>query len=442
MPDPDATPSPPRTQRLSRRVQRRLRVAVAVVLATLFFWAYFIALMPYRRELRRAVPAAAPVDDPQFARDMAGLYGSPVIEGNAIETFLNGDAIFEAMLAGIAQAERSVTFETHIYWSGEIADRFCDALIAQARAGVTVKVLIDWFGGLPMEDDLIDRMHDSGVQLQMFRPMRPRTLTRLNNRTHRKVLVIDGRTGFIGGVGIADVWQGRARNPDEWRDTHYRVTGPVVALMQNAFAHNWVEASGEVLRGPDFYPDIQPTGDTRIQMVKSNTGSRNEIHLMLMTVLAAARQHIRISTPYFVPDQVAIDQLIAARKRGVTVDLLIAGKHSDSWLVRRVSRLSWQALLEAGVNIHIYRPTFLHAKLVVVDECFASVGSANFDERSFRLNDEANLNVYDAAFAAEQIRVFEGDRVLSVPVTQADLDRQSVWERWRDRALGFLRPHL
>ncbi|SDX46305.1 cardiolipin synthase [Roseicitreum antarcticum] len=441
---PHNAPPAPQTAkpRLSRRIQRKLRVAVAGVLATLLFWVYFVAILPYRRELRHPVPSASPANDPQFARDMAGLYGSPILEGNTLDTLRNGDAIFASMLDGIARAERSITFETHIYWSGEIADRFCDALIAQARAGVTVKVLIDWFGGLPMEDDLIDRMHESGVYLRMFRPMRPRTLTRLNNRTHRKVMVIDGQTGFIGGVGIADAWRGQARNPDEWRDTHYRVTGPIVALMQNAFAHNWVEASGEVLRGPDFYPPLHPTGDARVQMVKSNTGSRNEIHLMFMTALAAAQSHIRISTPYFVPDQVAVDQLIAARKRGVTVDLLIAGKHTDSYLVSRVSRLSWRALLDAGVNIHQYTPTFLHAKLVVVDDCFASVGSANFDERSFRLNDEANLNVYDAAFVAEQIGVFEADLAQSRQVSQADLDRESGWARLRDRALGLLRPHL
>ncbi|MGP9789529.1 phospholipase D-like domain-containing protein [Roseinatronobacter sp. NSM] len=428
--------------RLPHRVRRKIRAAVAAVLAMLLFWFFVIALMPYRRELRRAVPAATPACDPQFGRDMAGLYGSPILGGNTLETLLNGDAIFDAMLAEIGRAQASITFETYIYWSGDIATRFCDALIARAQAGVVVNVLIDWAGGLPMDDDLIDRMHDGGITLRMFRPMRPRTLTRLNNRTHRKVLVIDGKTGFIGGVGIADMWLGNARSPAEWRDTHYRVTGPVVALMQNAFAHNWVEASGEVLRGPKFYPPLHPTGDTNIQMVKSNTGSRNEIHLMLMTALAAAQRHIRISTPYFVPDKIAISQLLEARARGVTVDLLIAGKHTDSCLVRRVSRLSWRALIEAGIRIHEYAPTFLHAKLVIIDECWVSVGSANFDERSFRLNDEANLNVYDAGFVAQQTRIFEADCADARQVTLADLDRLGWLHRAQTAVLGVLRPHL
>ncbi|MGY6705402.1 phospholipase D-like domain-containing protein [Roseinatronobacter sp.] len=428
--------------RLPHRFRRKIRAAIAGILAMFLFWFFVIALMPYRRELRSAVPAGTAACDPQFARDMAGLYGSPIIGGNRIETLVNGDAIFDAMLSAIKGAQTSITFETYIYWSGHIATRFCDALIARAQAGVTVKVLIDWAGGLPMDDGLIDHMHERGVHLRMFRPMRPRTLSRLNNRTHRKVLVIDGKTGFIGGVGIADVWQGNARNPDEWRDTHYRVTGPVVALMQNAFAHNWVEASGEVLRGPDFYPTLHPTGDTDIQMVKSNTGSRNEIHLMFMTAIAAAERHIRISTPYFVPDKIAVNQLLEARARGVAVDLLIAGKNTDSFLVRRVSRLSWRKLLEAGVTIREYAPTFLHAKMIVIDECWASVGSANFDERSFRLNDEANLNVYDAAFVAEQIRIFETDCAAAQKVSLVDLDRMGWVHHAQNAVLGLLKPHL
>ncbi len=428
--------------RLPHRFRRKIRAGVAAVLGLFLFWFFLIALMPYRRELRRPVPPGAAVNDPQFKRDMAGLYGSPILGGNHIETLINGDAIFDDMLFSVSQAQHSITFETYIYWSGQIANRFCDLLIERAQAGVPVKVLIDWVGGLPMDDDLIERMHQGGVDLRMFRPMRPRTLSRLNNRTHRKVLVVDGKAGFIGGVGIADVWMGNARNAKEWRDTHYRVTGPVVALLQNAFAHNWVEASGEVLRGPAFYPLLREVGEAEVQMVKSNTGSRNEIHLMFMTALAAARNHIRISTPYFVPDKVAIAQLLEARARGVKVDLLIAGKHTDSWLVRRVSRLAWRKLLAAGVQIHEYAPTFLHAKLIIVDDCWASVGSANFDERSFRLNDEANLNVYDAGFVAEQIRIFESDCAVAPLVSEADLDRIGWLEHAQTAVLGWLRPHL
>ncbi|WP_209427359.1 phospholipase D-like domain-containing protein [Pararhodobacter sp. SW119] len=425
-----------------RRYRRKLRIAVAAVVAVVLFWFFVVALMPYRHELRRAVPPGTPACDPQFARDMAGLYGSAIISGNRITTLVNGDAIFAAMLEAIGEAERSITFETYIYWTGAIAERFCDALIDRVKAGVRVKVLIDWAGSLPMSDDLIDRMHENGVELRMFRPMRLRTLTRLNNRTHRKILVVDGKLGFIGGVGIADEWCGDARNPGEWRDTHYRVAGPIVAMLQNAFAHNWVEAHGEVLRGDAFYPELAPQGDTALQLVKSNTGSRNEIHLMMMTALAGAERHIRISTPYFVPDNVVMDQLLQARKRGIRVDLMLAARQNDSVLVRRVSRRSWRKLLEAGVHIHEFTPTFLHAKLLIVDECWASFGSANFDERSFRLNDEANLNVYDEAVVAEQIGLFNADLARSRPVTIADLDRIGWLTHAQDIVLSILKPHL
>lgn len=424
------------------RYRRKLRVFVAGAVGAVLFWGFFIALLPYRLELRRPVPSRTTACSPQFRRDMAGLYGTPILGGNRIETLLNGDAIFAAMLDEITGAKRTITFETFIYWSGTVAERFCDALIERAQAGVTVKVLIDWAGSLPMDDALIDRMLDGGVMLRMFRPMRLRTLSRLNNRTHRKVLVVDGVTGFIGGVGISDNWLGDARGEDEWRDTHYRVTGPIVAMLQNAFAQNWVEASGEVLQGPEFYPELATAGNTDIQMVKSNTGSRNEIHLMMMTALASAERHIRISTPYFVPDKVAVAQLLEARKRGVKVDLLTAGDKTDSHLVRRVSRLPWRKLLEAGITIHEFQPTFIHAKLVIIDTCWASVGSANFDERSFRLNDEANLNVYDADFVAGQIAIFEADCARARPVTLADLDRIGWLSHARDVVLGLLRPHL
>ncbi len=428
--------------RLPHRVRRKIRAAVAGFLIAVLFWAVMLALLPYRRELRRDVPHRTRARDPQFARDMAGLYGTPIIGGNQITSLLNGDAIFPTMLRDIAKARRSITFETYIYWSGEIAEAFCDALVARAQAGVAVKVLIDWVGGLPMHDDLIDRMHEGGVMVRMFRPMRPRTLTRLNNRTHRKVLVVDGRIGYTGGVGIADTWRGDARSPEEWRDTHYRVQGPVVAMLQNAFANNWVEASGEVLRGADFYPVLDPVGTLDVQMIKSNTGSRNEVHLMLMTALAAATRSIRISTPYFVPDRVAIDQLLAARARGVEITLLVAGAKTDSRMVRHVSRRCWEELLAAGVRILEYQPTFLHAKMIIIDDLWTSIGSANFDERSFRLNDEANLNVYSTAFAEEQAIIFEADCVRARVVTQSDLRRMSWWDQLQGMVMSLLRPHL
>jgi len=390
-------------------------------------------LIPDRRELVRPVPHVSATSQPEFLRNMAGLFGSNVLAGNHVETLVNGDEIFPAMLEAIEGATQSVNFETYIYWSGSIAERFAETLSARARAGVEVRVLLDWLGSSKMDFALIDTMEAAGVQVVRFRPVRWYTLTRVNNRTHRKLLIVDGQVGFTGGVGVGDEWLGDARNPDEWRETHYRITGPVVAMMQGAFSENWVEDTGEILQGPRHFPPLEPAGEMHAQLVTSSTGSRNSIHLMLMTAIASAERHIRISSPYFVPDDIAIEQLLEARARGVEVDILVPNIHTDAAMVRHASRHFWGPLLEAGVSIHEYQPTFLHAKLLVVDEHFASVGSTNFDERSFRLNDEGNLNLVSPEFAQAQIALFERDLAQSVRIS---LDG---WETrpWHKRALDW-----
>lgn len=415
-------------------------LAIALGVGTLVIAA--LNLMPDRRELRDRVQAVMGTSDPAFLRSMGGLYGSNLLEGNQVETLLNGDQIFAAMLDAIRGAETSINFETYVYWSGEIAGTLAEALAERARAGVEVRVLLDWFGSKPMEADLLARMEDAGVQVTRFRPIHWYTIDRINNRTHRKLLIVDGHTGFTGGVGVADEWLGDARHPGEFRETHYRVTGPVVAMLQGAFVSNWVEDSGEILRGDAFFPSLQPTGDMTAQLALSSTGSRNYIHMMLMTALAGAESHIRIATPYFIPDDVAIRQFVDARARGVEVDILLPGPEINKPAVRRASRALWGPLLQAGVRIHEYQPTFLHAKLLIVDEALASVGSTNFDERSFRLNDEANLNVFDADFAREQIAVFEADLAQSRLVTLAEWQARPWTTRAVDWMLSWLRPQL
>ncbi|MCC5970583.1 MAG: cardiolipin synthase B [Pararhodobacter sp.] len=416
-------------------------IAVAVLLTVLGGLAV-LNLTPDRRELDRPVPHAAGTSDAEFLRTMAGLYGSNLLTGTQIETLVNGDRIFPAMLDAIAAAEQSVNFETYVYWSGDIAVRFADALSERALAGVEVRVLLDWVGSAQMDPALIDRMEAAGVRVVRFRPVRWYTLTRVNNRTHRKLLVVDGRVGFTGGVGVGDEWLGDARHPDEWRETHYRVTGPVVAMMQGAFAENWVEDTGEVLQGPRHFPALEPVGDMVGQLVTSSTGSRNSIHLMLMTAIASAESHLRITSPYFVPDDVAINQLLEARARGVTVDIIVPSAHTDFALVRHASRHFWGPLLEAGVGIYEYQPTFIHAKLLIVDTGFVSVGSTNFDERSFRLNDEANLNVFNAEFAREQIEIFERDLAQSVRITVDSWERRPWRKRAGDWFWSWFRPQL
>ena len=425
-----------------RRYRRAIIAAIVTLALTLVAVVAALNLMPDRRELRGPVTAQMAPTDSDFQRTMAGLFGSSLMDGNSIDILQNGDDIFPAMLEAIASARTSINFETYIYWTGQIAQDFAQALVERAQAGVEVRVLLDWVGSVSMDEALIAAMEDAGIQVKRFRPVRWYTLDRINNRTHRKFLVVDGRVGFIGGVGIGDEWLGDARTPDEWRETHYRVTGPVVAAMLGGFVSNWVEDTGEVLQGDAFFPPLEQTGDITAQLVLSSTGSRNYIHLMLMTALASAQEHIRMTTPYFVPDEVAIAQLRNARARGVEVDIIVPGEHMSKEMVRYTSRHLWKPLLQAGVRIHEFQPTFMHAKLLIVDNQFVSIGSTNFDERSFRLNDEANLNVYDQNFAAAKTEIFEADLSRAREYTLQNWQNRPIDIRVKDWAWSWLRTQF
>lgn len=400
-------------------------------------------LLPERREVRDPIPHEFAVSAPQFQRTMNSVFGSDLTPGHRIETLLNGDAIFPSMLDAIAGATDTVNFLTYIYWSGEIAEVFAAALAAKAREGVEVRVLLDWVGSIPFEQRLIDIMEGAGVEVHRFRPLKWYSIDRVNNRTHRKLLIVDGTLGFTGGVGIGDQWRGDARNPDEWRDNHYRVEGPVVADMQAAFAENWLEATNEVLQGDRFYPEQPQAGGLFAQHVKSSpVGGSRSMHQMMLMALAAADSRIRIAMGYFAPDDVIMQQMLDARRRGVEVDILIPGQEIDVPLVRRASRHHWGALLEAGIRIHEYQPTNYHPKLVVVDGHWSTIGSANFDERSFRLNDESNLNVHDRDFALEQIAVFDADLALSREITLQEWQARSGWDKALDWGASLLRAQL
>ena len=371
---------------------------------------------------------------------MQGFLGEPIEAGNKIETLANGDETFPAMLKAIAGAEKTVNFETYIFWSGEIAERFADALSERGRAGVRVNVILDYVGSIPMEQRLIDRMRNANVRVIRLRPIHWYTMDQLNHRSHRKVLIVDGRVGFTGGVGIADQWRGDAGSPNEWRDNHYLIEGVAVAGLQSSFTEHWLEATGEILRGGDYFPDLKRPGFVSLQPMKSSPFSGSEqIYLGLMMALSAAEHHIRIGMAYFVPNEAALEQILDARRRGVEVDIILPGTWTDTEEVRRASRYFWGQLLQAGVKIYEYQPTMYHVKIVIVDENWATLGSANFDERSFRLNDETNVNVYDRGFVLQQIALFELDRSQSRPVTLAQWQGRPIrvkisdwfWSRFR-----------
>ncbi|MGY6710294.1 MAG: phospholipase D-like domain-containing protein [Rhizobiaceae bacterium] len=400
-------------------------------------------LAPERRDLREPIPHHHAVSDPQFLRTMDGIFGGSMRGGHEIETLRNGVEIFPAMLEAIRNAQSTLAFETFVYWSGDIAEQFAREMAEAARRGVEVRVLLDWAGSIPFDQRLIDIMEEAGVMVHRFRPIRWYTLDRVNNRTHRKILLADGQIGFTGGVGIGDEWLGDARAPDEYRENHYRVTGPAVADMQAAFAENWLEATGEVLQGERFYPEQPTDGEIVAQLVKSSPrGGSRSMHQMLLMSLASATQNIRIGMAYFVPDDIAIEQLVDAAERGVEVDIILPGPHISKETVRHGSRYFWGDLLQAGIRIHEFQPTMYHAKIFIVDEDWVSIGSANFDERSFRLNDEANLNVYDRDFALQHIAIFEEDLERSRQITFAEWKNRPWRQKFMDWLASLLRTQL
>ena len=400
---------------------------VITAIATLLVVVLAMNFKTSEKTLERKIEHRYAVADPQFRREMGVLLGPGIVPGNSVKDLENGDQIFPAMLEAIRGATTTITFETYIYWSGDVGAKFAEALEERARAGVAVKVMIDWAGSIKMEGDMLQAMKDAGIDVQQYRPLKWYNLGRLNNRTHRKLLVVDGRIAFTGGVGIADQWDGHAQDPDHWRDLHFRIEGPVVAQVQAAFNDNWIKTTGVVLNGADYFPPLERAGDMDAHMfVASPAGGSESMHLMYLMAIAAAERSIDLEAAYFVPDELIIKALLAARHRGVKVRVILPGKHIDSETVRLASKAHWGELLLGGVEIYEYQPTMMHNKLLIVDGEMTSVGSTNFDVRSFQLNDEASLNVYDAGFAARMTEVFEADLKPTV---------QFTYRMWKERPI-------
>lgn len=395
------------------------------------------------KKVQQQLPRLYGTSSPQFDRAMGNLLGPGVLGGNEVTDLQNGDQIFPAMLAAIRAAQRTITFETYIYWSGAVGQQFADALSERARAGVKVHVLLDWVGSAKMDESYLDEMQRAGVQIEKFHKPHWYNLARLNNRTHRKLLVVDGKVGFTGGVGIAPQWTGHAQDPEHWRDTHYQVRGPAVAHMQATFLDNWLKVTGRVLHGDDYFPALAPVGSHRAQMFSSSPSSGSEsMQLMYHMAIAAADRSIDLSAAYFVPDELTRRLLADALERGVRLRIVTPGEHTDTETVKAASRGTWGPLLAAGVEIYAYGPTMYHCKVMIVDQRMVSVGSTNFDNRSFRLNDEANLNVYDEAFAQRQTVVFEQDIARSHRVTHQEwLDRPWT-EKLGEQVAGLLESQL
>lgn len=373
--------------------------------------------------------------DDAFVRTMGHFLGPPLLPGNDITILQNGDEIFPAMLAGIRSAKQTITFENFLLKEGEVWKEFAEALAARARAGVEVHFLQDALGCNCLHGPEMKLLKRSGVEVEIFRWHQ---LSQMNYRTHRKLLTIDGRVGFIGGVGIADDWRGDGKTAGLWRDNHYRLEGPVVAQNQQAFMDNWMQTRAEILHGDKYFPALPEAGPVTGQIFKSSVDEgADSARMMLLLSIAAARKHIRIANAYFIPDDLCVQTLIEACQRGVKVEIVTPGPDTDAHVVRAVGKMRWPPLLQAGAEFYEYLPARFHCKYMIVDDCWSSVGSANLDNRSLRLNEEANLNVLDEEFATRHIRIFEEDKSRSRRVTLEDW-RQRPWGEKIKGAAGLV----
>ena len=409
----------------SKFKHKKMIIIVASVLVTLAIVFVAVNLSKGEKQITENVQRLYSIEDPQFIRTMGVALGPAVVSGNRFKALQNGDEIFPAMLEAIRGAKKTICFETYIYWSEAIGKEFAEALAERARAGVKVHVMIDWVGSSKIDPAFLKLMEAAGAEVKTYHPLRWYNLGKLNNRTHRKLLIVDGRIGFTGGVGIAGLWTGHAQNPDHWRDSHYSVDGPAASSMQAVFMDNWIKTTGKVLHGEEYFPAVAAAGNGAAQVFSSSpSGGAESMKLMYMLAITAAKQSINLASAYFIPDALARDALVAAMKRGVKVRIVTPGAHTDQETVRRASRALWGELLEAGAEMYEYQPTMYHCKVMIVDEHFVTVGSTNFDPRSFELNDEANLNIFDSNFARQQNAVFDKDVALS---------RRMTFAQWKDR---------
>jgi len=376
-------------------------------------------------------PDAGPAGGRDWPRTIHSLLGVPPTPGNDVRVLRNGDEIFPAMLRAIEGAASTVDLVTFVYWSGDIAQRFADALATAARRGCRVRVLIDAVGGRKMDERLIERMRDGGADVRWFRPIADGVVPdigEVNHRTHRKILVCDGIVGFTGGVGIADEWAGDARNEREWRDTHVAVRGPAVAGLQAAFIDNWADDIDEPFDAAAELPaSLEPQGAVECVVLRdaAETGA-SVLRMLLLSLIQLARRRVRIASAYFNPDDRLLAALCDAVERGVEVQLMFPGQHADKRFVRFNGEADYAELLERGVDLRTYERSMLHAKIVTIDGALASIGSANLNRRSMEHDDECNLLVFDPEVVAVLDEHYDDDLRHTI-----DLDPQ----RWADRGL-------
>jgi len=377
-------------------------------------------------------PPPSALDSPEFQRQLEALAGSKLDAHTHVDALPNGTNFYEAELAAIAAAEKSIDWEAYIFSKGDIAKRVVEALTERARAGVRVNLVMDAVGSLWTPKNFFDELRRAGGHVEWYHPVRWYNWPRANNRTHRELIVIDGKVGFLGGAGVADHWWHGAKKDPPWRDTMFKVTGEAVRSLQSTFVENWLESSGQILIGGEYF-DSSGNSDGATAMVVDSSpsqGGSTRARIVYQTLIASAQKSLKITTPYFLPDDSLRKELVrAVKERHVRVQILVPGRHSDHGMTRSSSRSRYGDLLKAGAEIYEYEPAMIHAKIMIVDDLWCVVGSTNFDQRSFGWNDEVNLAVMDQALAAKLGTNFQDDLAKAHRETLQEWEHRSVWER-------------
>lgn len=428
---------------LSRKWWRLpLGVWIILILGALLGVVVYSFFFFRRTVLDYRVPHTFTVANPAFFGSAHALQDPLPVEGNRIDLLNNGDEIFGSMLAAIREAKKSVNFEAFLFESGKIAGEFRDAFVEKARAGVHVRILLDGIGSGTLDDADVQMMKNAGCDFRWYHPVASWRLDRVNRRTHRRVMVIDGRIGFTGGAGFADEWAGNASTPEERREVHARIEGPLVAKLQAAFQEHWMRESDEALGGLDEFPPLVPAGTLRAQVVASHAFSIAPFPLVLAVAIAAAEKRVWITNAYFTPSENQVELLVQAAKRGVDVCLILPGKYDDQPATKAAGRVAFGRLLAGGVKIYEYQPTMIHSKTLVVDGLFSVFGSSNLDARSSAINEELDVTVYDSDFARRMEEIFLADLKQSRPYKLEDFRARSLWERVREAVARPFRSQL
>jgi cardiolipin synthase len=401
-----------------------LSIAGGIFLAWMILVFLFTPGINYHLSRRTSVHAD------EFLYTIQSTCQAALHHGNKVEIFTNGAEFYPVMLEAIRSATRSVNMECYIFQPGRVADQFIDALSDRARKGVNVTIVVDAIGSFSLWGRPVRRLRKAGCRIESYQRLHWYRLARINNRTHRELLVIDGRIAFAGGAGVADWWmypQGRQR---PWRDTMARVEGPIVAALQGVAAENWLECCGEILTGPEYFPDLDRAGDTTAFVVRSSPSDRaTASRVAFQLLMEGADQHVRIATPYFLPDRALRRALRQIAARGVAVSVIVPGRVTDQRWVRLASRRMWGQLLEAGIRIFEYRRTMTHVKVLIVDGLWTVIGTTNVDNRSFEHNDEVNLALLDASVARRLLDDYERDMCESQEITLDMWRKRPVWEK-------------